>query len=657
MKPPPLPGPAGSGSPPPLPPSGHAPHPPDPVRVESAWEFHADERVLDACFAPRGHVRVMDAMGTLTEMDATGRVLRTSRLSTPLQATRLLPSGAFTAVTADGRLLACGADGEPRADLRVDAFRALGANARMVVVAEDRRPMRILSPTGRPRTTIAVAHAVDHVAPCSLEGEIVALASSGQFSVFEGGQVRWTLHLRASARALVASDTGIFVVVHADGAQAFTVDGLCLGLFDPGVPLRGAALSGDGSTLMLLADERLFLVDPGSGYCTWNERRPVQLAGLRLAHDGRRAMALSVAGSAEMLLLEAGGDRTARIELLSRPPAASGSVWRHAAAVLDVDVTARVAVAPGGDAIAVSRDGGAAVELHDARGTPVGRVQGTPDLVGVLFSADGRRLVLHGARGLVSVLRDGRARATIPRAFARVLPGTGDEILAVGGRDAQRLEFQRGADVVWDLALPEPARALLATPSLQHILVAGTTSLFGVSPDGRIAWRHAHACRQDSVAAGGPGWIVAEPTHLVGLSPAGETAFRVAIPEPMDVLTVAGHAFGRAGRNRFWWIGPDGEIRPVDASPNLGSSLLITGPSPDGTGYLELNVNGRALTAFALDGRIAWRCEAPAPVSTADVVERGGLLAFRAAASLCLLPLHAACTGSEASRRAAFIEF
>jgi hypothetical protein len=70
---------------------------------------------------------------------------------------------------------------------------------------------------------------------------------------------------------------------------------------------------------------------------------------------------------------------------------------------------------------------------------------------------------------------------------------------------------------------------------------------------------------------------------------------------------------------------------------------------------LELNASGRVLTAFELDGRMAWRCEAPDLVQAADVTVRGGLLAFRAGTRLCLMALEPG-LASEAAGRASFLE-
>lgn len=647
--PPPLPpGPSGEGPPSASP----APPPPPPVRAESLWEFHADERIVEAGFGLDGRIRVIDALGAFTLLEPSGRRLHAARCDVALTGAALTPSGSAVLLSSGEDLIGLDEQGTRRFEARFPGATCVGANARAIAVGSERMPVHVLSPAGRPRASCVVHHPVSFVAPCTPEGHVVALSQSGQFSVVLGDSVLWRLHLRSTATALAVTDAGLFAIAHRDGAQVFTVEGTMLGLFDVGRPLRGASLASDAPVLLLLDDEeRMHLVDLASGYSTWRETRPRGQSLVRLSRDGTRGLAVSRAGGLEMLGFARGAGRAERLEIAGAGVPGDG-IWRHVTAVLeDVEPSARVAVDPQGTLIALTRDEGARVELRDRAGGLVGSLPGARDVGALHFSSDGGRVLIQCARQVVSCARGGGDRFEIAGAFSHVLPGSGTSMVLVASSPPS-IRMQQGPNAVTETRLPGAPVQVLGAPDLSRVVVADASGALTFWAAGHAPWRRPHEARAGSLALGGPGLVLVEGPDVVGLTLDGREAFRARTERPVELVLAGTEVLAREASNRFFRIGGDGRLVAADARPNLGRSCVLVTPG----GALELNVNGRVLTAFHADGRIAWRCEAPDVVPMHGLIARPGLLVFRAGSRLCLLALGGPGPSSDAASRAAFLE-
>lgn len=638
-------------SPPSAPPPGDGAEPKSPAWAETAWEFHADERILDCAFGADGLVRVVDALANWTLLDARGRPARTVRTGTRARAAAVMPQGGAAIATEDGRLLLIDDEGAVRLETKCEGVASLGATAHGIVVAADHQPVVLLSPSGRMRSSCAVPHSVSHAAPCSPQGHVIALSSTGRFSVLQRGRILWHLDLRSSATALSVNERGTFAIAHRDGAQTFTVDGACLALYQPGPSVRGVALSADGSVLTLLDEgDTLYRVD-ADGSCTWRARRTRRQAFVRMSKDGTRALAAAAAGAVELLVFERRDDRAQRLEVISTRPAGDGA-WRHVTATVEgVAPACRFALAPGGEAVAFTSE--TMLEVRDAQGGLAARTTGVRDPVGLSFSTDGGFLLAQGARSLVVTSRDGRIRSEITGQLAHVVPGPGARFVSLAAGGAPRVTAHDAGAIAWEAPLPARADRLLAAADMSWVLAVGDGRFTLLDGAGRLGWTQS---RPDALglAAGGPGFVTVERHALVGLRMDGSEAWRVPSAHRLEPCVVGGHVFGRDESNRFWWIAADGGLRPVDDRANLGRSILLEAPASP-CGVVELNVSGRVLTAFDLDGRIAWRCEAPDLVSPADVQARSGLLAFRSGPRLCLLRI-ARGAAEDAAARASFLE-
>lgn len=642
-------------TPPPLPPQADAasPDPPRAVRAESLWEFHADESILDAAFGLDSRVRVIDALGTYTIVDAQGREQHAVHGHQPLRAACLLPSGAAVLLRADGKLTGLDDHGVSRFEIDVPAATCVGANARGIAIGSQRHPVRWFSPSGRQRAQCTVEHPVAFIAPCSPEGHLVALSPSGQFSVVLGEHLLWRLHLRSNASALAATESGLFAVAHRDGAQVFSIEGTMVGLFDVGRPVRAVALAADAPLLLLLDDEeRLYLVDLATGYSTWRETRPRGQQQVRLSRDGTRALAVSSAGGVELLGFRRGQDRAERLELIGRHAPAGDGIWRHVSATIDgVPPSSRFAVDPQATLVALGRDEGLRIELLDSSGGLVTSLPGLADLASIQFSPEGRRLYLLGRRSVASVLRDGSDRFTISGSFSHVLPGPDASFVLVSTSPAT-VRMHAGRDCRAETRLPGAAVHVLGAPDLSRVAIADSSGALTVWSHGVPPWRRPHEARAGSLALGGPGLVACEGAEVVGLRPDGSEAWRALPPQRVELVRLDDEVIARDATNRFFRFGERGEMTALDARPNLGHSQVLSSLQ----GLLELNVNGRVITAFRPDGSIAWRCEAPDVVPPQQIVARRDLVVFRAGQRLCLLALRSGCAVSDVAGRAAFLE-
>jgi hypothetical protein len=624
---------------------------PQPLRARTTWEFHADERLLAAEIGIDGRVQALDALGTAYALDARGVVVLRTAHERRIRAATRMPSNAWLVADDDG-LAALDDAGGVRWTFTLHGARVITCGSRGIAAWSERHPVRLLSHSGRERLVVPLMHEVHALAFCSPAGHLVAVSQQGHVTVLLGAQIAWSLHLRCDVKGLAAADNGSFIIAHRDGAQAFNVDGWHLGLYDVGRPIAAVSCSTDFSRILLADDaDMIYFAEAASGACTWREARTRRTAFVRLARDGRHALVATQAGSLEALDLSEGGDRAQRLEVLTRAVAAPG-IWREPSAVVEgVSPDERIALAPRGDVLARVRHAGGVIDLLDRAGAVATRLPGRTDLAALAWSDDGSVLNLLGSSGSTQVARDG-SRTELRMALAHAVAGAGNVVLGITTPIPQ-LALYDGGTCRWSVALATPAAFLLASPGLRRIVVGGGNGvLTAFDASGARLFSVPHETRTGSVVLCGDALYLAEAGALTKLDDAGRPAWTVERSERLEIFTLAGGVFSRLAGNRFERIGEDGAILPLDERQNLGRSWLVQAGQPNE--LEEINAQGRVVTGFALDGRVAWRLEAQDQVNPSDAQCAAGLLVLRAGSRLLFVPL---CAGAgEASSRASFLE-
>jgi hypothetical protein len=627
---------------------------PPPLRARSDWEFHADERVIAASLeGPLGATSLLDAGGHAYLLDARGKCLARRDTGQRARTACRLPSGGW-ALALHESLLAVGERGEQAWRAPLAQVEALAAGPRGVAAATRRGSVVLLSPAGKERARVELQHPVLDLAFCSREGTIVVVGPSGEIVVWDGETVLWRLHARLAIQALASSEQGTFLVAGRElHVQRYHASGLLTGVLDPGRPVDHVAISPEGAHALLADDTGLLsYVDLSSGYVTWKEARRHRLDALALSSGGRTALVVSEAGSVELLSFtpDARG-RSAHLELVGREVAAA-SAWRQADAVIDAGSAAcRFAVSSSGQLVAVADGERGLVRLHDRQGRLVRALGEAPVPARLAFTARDEDVLVLGPEGVTLLAcAGGRPRRVAADATHVVVGATG---LAVACSPPPRVVLVEHDAPRWERPVPH-VRLLAAHPDLTFVGIACADARFRCldGRDGCVAWSRAEDLPDGGVLALRDGFILADARgRLTCLDLDGRVAWEVEAGQRLELFSEDGRAFGRAGDNRFYEVGDGGNLTPIDRGTNLGRSRLVGA----GAELREVNVNGRVVTAFDLSGAIRWRCEAPAAIGTGDVTSSGGLLAFRAGASVCLVAIDGAPSSSGASR-AVFLE-
>jgi outer membrane protein assembly factor BamB len=174
-----------------------------------------------------------------------------------------------------------------------------------------------------------------------------------------------------------------------------------------------------------------------------------------------------------------------------------------------------------------------------------------------------------------------------------------------------------------------------------------------LSGEGRVLWRRAHhPGREQALAVASEVYFADREGMVFCYEKDGSLAWKASTEKPLTLFRLGDDVFGKDKDNRFWRFDPHGDVEPLDQGENLGRSYLLRTPSAH---LVELNINGRTVTCLDLAGRIRWRFEAKADVSTSQFVSAGGLAAFRAGRSIVLLSLDIAPKGPGMDR-GAFLE-
>ena len=626
------------------------------MTARSAWEFHPIERVVATSLeeAPGStfSVRVLDALGNAYLLDERGRLVeRTSADVAPRLATRL-PWGGWGALT-DAWLVAIDDAGQVPWHLPAERWTVLAAGARGLAVGDADGVVRVLSPSGRERSRHATGHHLQGLSLASADGHLVAIGSSGHVSVYDGEHLAWATNLRLNLTTIAGSASGFFAVVAGlDGVQVMHVGGSVLGDYAPGPRVVDAALSADGSRLLMSdADGVLYLLELPSGDCTWHETRSLHQGGLRLGRHGKEALTVAAASSIELLAFEplAGSTERRTLELSGRP--APAGLWRIPHASFELAEGARFDVAPGGECIAVADTTRFSVTLLDRRGHPTSVERELGECSRLAFSADGSSLLVLAGEALTLLDRHGGPRARLRGRFVQGVVGAHGWIAAVAGMPPTLLLAQ-GERIAWQVALPtDPLQVCVSAGEALLAAACRDGSLSCHGPDGGLRWRIAHSAREGSMAGTLDGFVLADAGGLAGVSPAGTIAWRAATPSPLELTMLGDRLFAHEAHERFWEVLPGGALSRIDAAQNLGRSRLAVTAAGE---IREVNVNGSTLTCFDLEGNLRWRCEAPEAIAASELACAGGLLAFRAGALLHLIDLDA--SGRDEPSRASFLE-
>jgi len=634
-------------SPPPLPGAST----PRPLRARTTWEHHADERLIAAEIGVDGRVQAIDALGTAYTLDARGTLVLRTPHARRIRAAVRMPSNAWLVIDDDG-LAALDDGGGTRWTFMLRGARAITCGSRGIAAWSERHPVRLLSHSGRERLVVPLMHEVLALAFCSPAGHIATVSPQGHVTVLLGSQVAWSLHLRSDVKGLAAADNGSFVVAHREGAQAFNVDGWHLGLYDVGRPVTSVSCSTDFSRLILADDaDMIYFAEAESGACTWREARTRRTAFLRIARDGRRALVATQAGSLEGLDLSEEADHGRSLEVLTRAVAPPG-IWREPSTVVEgVSPDERMLLAPRGDVLAVVRHAGNVVDLIDRSGTVAARLPGRADLAALAWSEDGSVLNILGSAGSAQVARD-RGRIELGATFAHAVTGAAGVVAGVT-TPVPQLVLHDGATCRWSVPLAMPAAFLLASAGMRRLVVGGGNGvLTAFDATGARLYSVPHEARQGSMVLARDSLYLAEPGTLTRLDDGGKPAWRIERAERMELFTLGAGVYARLAGNRFERIGEDGSVEALDSRQNLGRSWLVQAGGPDE--LEEINVQGRVVTGFALDGRVAWRLEASDPVNPSDAQCAAGLLVLRAGSHLLFVQLRA--DAGDAGSRASFLE-
>ncbi|MEM7246404.1 MAG: hypothetical protein AAF533_13725 [Acidobacteriota bacterium] len=588
---------------------------------------------------------LLDAEGRVRSVDADGRPGETSDLGLVPHAGCRLKNGRW-ALLVDDELLVVGVNGDIHWCETIGLGTAVSSLDDGLVVAAERQPVRQFRGHGREVGTHRIEHPVSLLASC--DSGFVAGSESGWMTFVSSTGERWMQALRQPLRDLQAARSGLLAVAGELSTSAWQRDGLLLGELDTEEPQRQAAISPDGSHV-LIADRRgvLQLVELGTGLRTWRDERE-ETSLLRLGEGGRRALVATAGGEVEWLALEPGEQGKRQLEV--GEVQGIFSPRREPDAMVAVAEASPIGVDPLGQLVAiVDRE---QLRVLDAKASPLFEAPLNRDCTHLALTGDGSTLASIGARGFALFDRSGEP--LLDRSMNTGCFHLGQDWLIVTDQLGERATTWSRRDGARDLELVDTAVGLIGSDDGESFAVLEKRGYVSCHDrNGEVRWRRKPNVQQIELGAA--------ESRLAAIDSEG----RLAWLNWSDGKVLAGLALGRGARLLPW----RGELLArLEPSRVLRVGLhetreLAAGPSCDllqpvssAKGELqELRISGRTIALRKDTGEPIWTCRAPDHVPTWDAAGAGGLVVFRSGRLLCMLRSEPeGATG--ASGRGAFLE-
>jgi hypothetical protein len=384
---------------------------------------------------------------------------------------------------------------------------------------------------GREMRRVAAHGGVSSVTIIQQTGQIITASRQGVVQAFTAwGKAIWRTDLIRADGPIRSDVRGRLVLVPAMayGVEALTAEGRAVGAYDIGEPVRSAACSGDGETLLFAtSQDRLVLLKNDASVLS-AERFPAPIADVDLSVDGRRALVTTSSGYAHLLVVS--GSAEAPLLELEDSPAAARPYYllkKRVYSPFSMMIQSRIDFAPDcsfmaiagdrkkvqvidleGEEIATRRYGGSLIDLHV---TPDGEVRvfatqavfrfrpceegtrpewaGHPELTRVCPRPDGTVVALTESGEVVKLRGSGP-----PERLFHLRDPLVDDIAVAG--DAIAVAMKSGDILVMSAdgeqlggAGPWPAGPVIVAASDLGFLVAVKKLLTLLSPDGVELWR------------------------------------------------------------------------------------------------------------------------------------------------------------------------
>ncbi len=614
------------------------------MNLSEAWSRLTPAPLTAATLLGEG-AALGDAGGHLLLLDGRGEIHAEVRLPAPVRDLAAVPGGGLLAVLAgEGELFLFEGD---RRILHESPGRGLtqvemGPAGDYVLLVCPEGEGIFLNRYGREMGRMHVAGGLGSVAVVPETGEVVALSPDRTVRGYTPwGKPLWRAELMYAEGRVATDSAGELVLVPsmAYGVEALTAKGRSLGAYDIGEPVKAAACSGDGETLLFCTSQDRLVLLRRDATVLCSEVFPSPVNDLSLSGDGDRALVVTGSGYAHLLRVGEATDAPFLELHESRSDRRRPYLFRRRVfSPFSLLIKPRLDFAPDGSFLAVAGDR-KKVQVLDLEGEETAARRYGGSLLDLEVTADRHVRVFATA----SVFRfDPSEEGSHPEwtgrtDLCRVCRRPGEGVLAMT-EDGEILAFPAGEGPVRRLfTLSGPDHADLGAAGDRIVVTRKSGRAEVYDADGNLRGRtDAWGLVPRLLGVSPEGFLLGVGKLLLCLTPDGEEAWRHHFERPFrDGFPVPGAFVITDDEGTVHSVTAGGITRPAFS---VGEGRLF--PFPPGApepGFVL--VDGGLLAALRLDGSPRWRFRTPEDITFVRPAPGGRHLGVVAGVELFVFPL------------------